>query len=365
MGVFKYREKWTIFIRAKDPVKKQKVQIRKVATRQTKRGAQEEERHIRNALADGSYWRDKYEAPEQLTYANFVEQFLADYCEVKLAESTVRDYEKSLRNHVIPVIGHKLLEDIGPRDVAKLEGRLSDYAPKSVRNILGYLKRSLNVAAEWGYLEDVPTIKLPKVGKTAPKFLTSEEAQRYQLAADKESENMGWLVKLGLNSGMRIGEMIALKYEDLDYDRRIIHVRRSMGMTKIKSTKSGHERQIPMTATLAATRLEGEGFIVQKDGEPYTYQMLRKPLNRVQAAAKIPDDKRGWHTLRHTFASHLAMKGVPIQSISHLLGHSNIQVTMRYAHLSPSVMQSHVERLDGLFSKPSLKLVSVESDGAP
>lgn len=348
MTVFKYREKWTIYIRAQDPVKHKRVQIKKVAIRQTKRGAEEEERQMRNALADGSYWREKYAEPNAaLMYETFAEDFFTNYCDIRLASSTAKDYRGALRNHVIPVVGAKRLEDITAKDIATIEASMKHLSAKTVRNVLGYFQRSLNVAREWGHLDAVPRFELPKVGKATPKYLTAEEAQRYLVAAAEESEVMEWLVLLGLNTGMRFGEMVALRFEDIE--QGVINVRRSLVEGEIKAPKSGHDRQVPMTATLQARLPSGTGYIVHQDGEPYSHRMLQRAHDRVQAAAQIPDDKRGWHTLRHTYASHLAMQGVPIQSISQLLGHSDVRVTMRYAHLSPSTLKAHVEKLDGLF----------------
>ena len=84
------------------------------------------------------------------------------------------------------------------------------------------------------------------------------------------------------------------------------------------------------------------------DGAPPSQKQLERPLRKAVRAAGIPRDsgRIGWHDLRHTYGSHLAMRGVPLRTIQELLGHASIEQTMRYAHLSPEVKRDAVKVLD-------------------
>lgn len=90
--------------------------------------------------------------------------------------------------------------------------------------------------------------------------------------------------------------------------------------------------------------LKGELVFCQPDGRPFRDHHMRPPLRRACRRASLREI--GWHVLRHTFASHLVMKGVPLKTVQELLGHADIHMTMRYAHLSPDVKREAVELLD-------------------
>jgi len=90
--------------------------------------------------------------------------------------------------------------------------------------------------------------------------------------------------------------------------------------------------------------LRGEYIFCKEDGSMFTKNESKHPLWRACKRAGLRSI--GWHALRHTFASHLAMRGVPLKAIQELLGHSTIEMTMRYAHLSPTVKRDAVAQLD-------------------
>lgn len=324
-----------------------KRQIRKVAVRQTKRGAEEEERRIRNAIADGSYWTQKYGSSTD-TLDSFCDEYLNLHCKTQLAPSTTRAYTSIIENHIRPKMGSILLSNVTEKDIITLQASLDSQSAKTVRNILGCLQGMLRVAKRWGYIETIPDFELPKVQKKAPKFLTLDEVARLKDSAT--TYPLDWFVTLGLNTGMRFSELVALHWHDIDDTTNTITVRRAYVEYEIKTPKSGHERQIPITKALRDALPERtDGFVAMKDGGLYSYTMVQLGYEAAQEAAGIPREKWGWHTLRHTYASHLAMQGVPIQSISKLLGHSDVRITMRYAHLSPSALADHVSKIDGLF----------------
>lgn len=114
------------------------------------------------------------------------------------------------------------------------------------------------------------------------------------------------------------------------------------------SPKSNRERHIPMDTDVYETlfkRKQSTGFVFLDKGEVHfaAHRMLRE-LREVRYKARLRP--LGWHTLRHTFASHLAMNGAPLHVVQALLGHSTISTTMRYAHVAPSMLRSAIDLLN-------------------
>jgi integrase len=126
-------------------------------------------------------------------------------------------------------------------------------------------------------------------------------------------------------------------------------VRRRLYRGKFDTPKSGKPREVPLSedARIALKRhrhLRGELVFCDADGRPFTHRVAMRMLWRALKRAGLR--LLGWHSLRHTFASQLAMAGAPLKAIQELLGHANIQMTMRYAHLSPEIARDAVQLLD-------------------
>jgi integrase len=220
--------------------------------------------------------------------------------------------------------------------------------PKSINNYLTVLRKSLVVAHEWGLLQNVPMIRWMKAAKPGFDFLDFDEASRLVAAADEEWRPM---IVLGLKTGLRLGELRALRWEDVDLDARRLMVTQAVARGRVGTPKSNRQRWIPLctTAVEALRRhrhLRGELVFCKADGSMYKRNEAKHPLWRACKRAGLR--KIGWHCLRHTFASHLVMTGVPLKAVQELLGHSTIDMTMRYAHLSPDVTREAVARLDGI-----------------
>jgi len=128
-----------------------------------------------------------------------------------------------------------------------------------------------------------------------------------------------------------------------------LRVRQSIVRGVVDLPKSGKGREVPLsnealTALKTQRHLRGELVFCDLDGEALTKGGCKWPLWR--ASKRIGLRRLGWHVLRHTFASHLVMRGVPLRAIQELLGHATIEMTMRYAHLSPSICRDAVQALD-------------------
>jgi integrase len=141
-----------------------------------------------------------------------------------------------------------------------------------------------------------------------------------------------------VDAGLPSGEIKGLDWGDLDLRAGLVSVRRSLHRGVLTSPKSGRERTLPMTERLETAlkdlrHLKGEAVFCKADGERYTRCELDWRLKKVCRKAQLR--WIGWHALRHTFCSHLAMRGAPPRTIQELAGHSSLGITQRYMHLTP------------------------------
>jgi len=255
-----------------------------------------------------------------------------------------------IRVHLVPALGHRKLDAITNEDVQQLKLNLQAKAPKTVNNVLAVLSVLLKKAVEWNVIERMPcSIKLLRVSKGCPRFLDFEQYERLVEAARVLDWRTHLIVLLGGEAGLRCGEMIALEWSDVDMVSRRICVRRSDWNGQVTAPKSGRLRWVPLTIRLAAAlsayrHLRSSRVICQDDGEPLTRQMVQ---TRVKSASKKADlAERSVHALRHTFCSHLAMKGAPAKAIQEAAGHRELGTTQRYMHLSPAALDEAIRLLD-------------------
>jgi integrase len=151
------------------------------------------------------------------------------------------------------------------------------------------------------------------------------------------------------------GGVDGLQWPDVDLAAGRIAVRRSAyknkaGAWKVGPTKNGKAREIALgdrvLAALKAHRhLRGPFVFCTPDGQMFRRNQTYAPLNRAIKRAGL-GPAFGWHTTRHSFASHLVMRGVPLKAVQELMGHSSILMTMRYAHLAPDIARDAVKLLD-------------------
>ncbi len=208
------------------------------------------------------------------------------------------------------------------------------------------------MAEEWGVLEKVPRVKQLRVARVDIDFLTFEEADRLVAAAAGYREGDGdWQVMIltGLKTGLRISELRALRWEDVDLVAGRLMVRQAVVSGKIGTPKSNRPREIPLcdsalTALQEIRHLRGALVFCSAAGEMFSRAKTKWPLYR--ACQKAGLRRINYHCLRHSFASHLVMRGAPLKAVQELMGHSTIEMTMRYAHLSPEVRKDAVALLD-------------------
>ncbi|PWU08793.1 MAG: site-specific integrase [Verrucomicrobia bacterium] len=153
------------------------------------------------------------------------------------------------------------------------------------------------------------------------------------------------------------GKIIALEQTDVDHKRKLLTVARSDWYGQVGSPKGGKTRRIPTTGRLAAAlqairHLRGPRVFYKRDGEPIRADTLRSWMERSERDGSLPVTGH-IHRLRHTFVSHLAMRGAPARAIQELAGHADLVTTMRYMHLSPASLKQAIQMLEQSGSSPA------------
>jgi integrase len=214
---------------------------------------------------------------------------------------------------------------------------------------IGALRTVFNLAIKWGYLRDNPTkgvTKLKVKDSKAPRFLSTKECQKL---LDACPDSLRPIYFTFLNTGMRKAELENLEWSDVDFRRRKIRIRRKEEW----QPKTG-EREIPMNDQVVNLvkrlrdandkGLKSTYVFPHPDGSKIKIK-LREKLITIAQHAGLKDVTRV-HTLRHTFASQLVMSGVDLPTVKKLMGHSDIQTTMIYAHLAPDHLSDAVNKLN-------------------
>jgi integrase len=310
-------------------------------------GAKVYEASLRGKLARGEPIVSQADKPvEMITFKEFAKTWLEVYVKNNNRLSEQQHKEGCLRLYLIPYFGEYPLDRIGNLDVENFKAKMmkTKLSEDSINHFLSTLSTCLKTAVEWDIIKSIPRIKRLRVTPNKFDYLSEEEAEQILAQADGQIKEM---IFFCLKTGVRFGELIALDWNDIDFQEKQITVRRSIVRGIMGSTKSNKIRYIPLISSVSdmlIKRVKSHGFVFTRHKTHFTQHYSCKKL--YQAARKAGLRKIGWHKLRHTFASHLAQNGVAIQAIKELLGHSDITTTMRYAHLSPSALRSAMNVLE-------------------
>ena len=264
--------------------------------------------------------------------------------------SSIAAKQTILRVHLIPRLGSRRLDAIRNEHVQRLKHALRRKAPKTVNNVLSVLNTLLRTAVEWDIVEQMPcTIRLLPVPKASATFHDFADFERLVDTARETDWQSYLIVLLGGEAGLRCGEMLALERTDVDLDRRQLCVQRSEWQGHVTAPKGGRLRYIPLTVRLAAALREHRHLLnprvlCQNDGCPLRRRLVQGYVSRASRRAKLQHG--GLHVLRHTFCSHLAMRGAPARAIQELAGHQDLSTTQRYMHLSPAAIEGAIRLLD-------------------
>lgn len=285
---------------------------------------------------------------EVLTLEEFKEAYLDHARGRRQKPSTIDSKEAILNGRLLPALGSKRLDQICEADVAELMAGMASLSPKTVNNHLCVLNKLLKLAVKatkTSGLTKMPVeIELLPYESPQMDFYEHEVYEAVVAAAEQIDPRAVALVLLAGDAGLRAGELRALDRSDADHRRGVLHVQRAEWRGEITLPKGGKARTVPMTRRLsaalkAADHLRGPRVFYRDGAEPVvaSEQTLRSWMGAVQKKARVRDDgEAGIHILRHTFCSHLAMKGASMMAIKELAGHVSLTTTQKYMHLAPS-----------------------------
>ncbi len=219
--------------------------------------------------------------------------------------------------------------------------QLKGNKPATVNRKLTILKHIIKKGTDWGMASEETLKRMRKMEKkveenTRLRFLPVEECQTL---INCYAPHLKPIVTVALHTGMRRGEILGLRWEQVDLRH---------GFILLDTTKNGERREIPIDTTLEflfqdiLEDAKSEYVFTDKNGKPY--KGIKRSFKTALKEVGIRDFR--FHDLRHTFASHLAMKGVDLKTIQELLGHKSLNMTLRYAHLSPGHKKKAVNILD-------------------
>ncbi|KKL20120.1 hypothetical protein LCGC14_2458630, partial [marine sediment metagenome] len=270
------------------------------------------------------------------------------FAELAKEYNTWAEQQKGYRTK--KTIIRQLVEKFGNLDIRELDTliiekyqtkHLKTHKPATTNRMMACLKHMITKGVDWEMaseadLKQVRKVKFKKENNKRLRFLDVEECQRL---IDCCSKHLKPIVITALNTGMRRGEILSLKWEQVDLRH---------GYISLVDTKSGEGREIPINNTLKNLldemphSIESVYVFTDKDGNPY--KEVKRSFKTALRKAEIHNAT--FHTLRHTAASQLVMAGVDITTVKELLGHKSIAQTLRYSHLAPKHKMKAVNVLD-------------------
>jgi integrase len=306
--------------------------------------------------------------------ADFLQQWLQDTAQPNLRPRTYIRYRELVELHIIPTLGKVTLQKLSAPHLQKLYNlkRQEGYAPQTVQHIHRVLHRALHDAVRWNLIarNTCDLVDAPRVPKKELQVLDVEQAQQFLQAA--KSDPLEALYVVALTTGMREGELLALKWKDIDFQQGAIQVKRTIARVrgqgfKVLEPKTPKSRRSVSLAPMALEALkhhrirqhqqrliagpaweEHDWVFCNSLGKPMeSGNMVKRSFRRVLERAGLP--RMRFHDLRHSCATLLLSMGVHPKIVQERLGHSQISITLdTYSHVLPSLQEEASQRLDTL-----------------
>jgi Site-specific recombinase XerD len=351
-----------------------------------------------------------YIEPTKVKVGEWLDLWLQEYMKPSLRPTTFGSYEHIIRTHIKPELGDIILKDLRPEHLQKLynekfrKGRVDGtggLSAKYVRYIHNLVHESLDQAIKNQLIARnvSEATTLPRQEKKEIRVLSVEEQRRFTEVL--ENDPWGSAIKLDLASGLRLGELLALKWKDIDFEEGVIRVRSSLARVKVfenennpvpssntkrkettlifqePKTKSG-KRNIPIPDNILKElkeHLERQENEKNFMGEAYVdyglvfctqYGTPIEPRNMMRRFYQLVSDaglqKANFHALRHTYATRALEAGIHPKVVQEILGHSNISMTLDiYSHVMPELKKEAAGKLNHLFDRKNYDLPDDET----
>lgn len=346
---------------------------RKSCYGKTRKAAQDA---LRGALRDLDAGLDL--AAGRQTVGQFLTRWLADTVQPNRAPKTYASYAEIVRLHAVPALGHLPLATLQPQHVAallraKTEAGLS---PRRVHHIRAVLRTALNQAMRWGLVgrNAAALTEAPRQAAAEVVPLSVADARAVLAVAEGDpasgvpGDRLAALFRVALTLGLRQGEVLGLRWRDVDLDGGRLHVRHALQridgaliLKEPKTEKSRRTLRLPASLLaalrahrvrqleerlLAGDRWRDTGHVFASTiGTPLDPRNVIRAWHRLLAQANVT--RRPFHTCRHTAASLLLAEGVPLKIVQEVLGHSLLSTTAdTYAHLTPAAFQEAADAME-------------------
>jgi integrase len=343
------------------------------SVRGIKKEAEAEMSRLLNEMNTGAYVE-----PARMSVRDYLDKWLADYAKHNVAGKTYERYDEIVRNYLAPELGSTMLPKLKPLHIqsfySKLlaSGRRDGKGGLSAQTVLHchrVLNAALKQAVRWQLLARNPAeaVQPPRPERTEMRAL--DEAETATLLRLLSGTRLYPPVLLAATTGLRRGEILALRWEDLDFEKRTLRVAQSLEQTKdglrFKAPKTHRSRRLLALPAIAADALKAHkvaqakerlalGRLYQdhglvcprQDGTPWPPDMLSTAFAAFVARSDALPHVR-FHDLRHTHATQLLRAGVHPKVVSERLGHSAIGITLdTYSHVLPGMQEDAVSLVD-------------------
>ncbi|TCS80341.1 site-specific integrase [Tepidibacillus fermentans] len=326
-----------------------------------------------------------YVEPSKLTLGDYLYQWLENYAKVNTAPRTYEGYEMIIKKHIIPSLGHITLDNLKPLHIQRYysdklsHGRTDGTGGLSAQTVLHHhrvLKEALEQAVKWQLIvrNVADAVEPPRPKKVQMVTLNKQEISKL-LETAKDSPFFP-IIFTAIYTGMRRGEILGLRWRDINFHNRVISVRQTLQAVKgkgliFKEPKNGKERTVSIPDSLIdllkkqkikqnENKLRfGPAYndfdlvFAQPNGNPFQPSELSRGFNKIIKKAEITPIR--FHDLRHTHATLLLEQGVHPKIVSERLGHSSINITLdTYSHVLPNMQEEAANKFDDLIKKSKI-----------
>lgn len=312
-----------------------------------------------------------------MLYKDWLAEWLIHYVQPRVKKKTLQRYNEIIRNHIIPSIGEYEMRDITPLVVQRFVTDLlrsgniktgNGLSANSVNAIITVIQSSFEAAYNLELIEkyEMKKIKRPKAQEKQIECFSPAEQKKIESAVLSDKRDKMFGIFLCLYTGLRIGEILALEWSDIDLKKAELNVSKTCHDSKDRSGK--YERSVNAPKSLTSSRIipipkqiipllherkkkSRSPFVVASGQDIISVRSYQRSFELLLQKLEIPH--RGFHALRHTFATRAIECGMDIKTLSEIMGHKNPTVTLnRYAHSLMDHKKSMMNRLGSICFKP-------------